>query len=168
MSSFWGKTGIGRYLLLVLIFILYFIIGVLKWNYIINPGIVKGDWLLYRYTREIQANYNVHYNDPIRHFLITPKWISTLIYGNAFLLLNLVIIYLTYYRKEYLSFTFWLFSIVSILSVVILALGVFLGIYDIVYPIISRIKELQQSPFTLILLLGAFRLHRSNQIREEG
>jgi hypothetical protein len=150
----------GKYVLLALVSVVYFWIGVLKWNYLLNPWIAEGGFLLPRYSTEAQQNYNSSYTDGIRYFLLTPKWISTLLYGNIFLGLNLLVIYLVYEKQIYIKFTFWLFFWVSFLSVAALALGLFTQSYGSIYPIVSRIKELQQSPFTLFLLLAAFKLHK--------
>ncbi len=151
-----------NYVLLAGISILYFWLGIIKWNYILNPGIAKGSFLLPRYSPESQRNYNSAYSDGVRYFLLTPKWISTLIFGNLFLFLNLCVIYLVYERKIYLRFTFWLFFWVSFLSMVMLAIGLLTKTYVWIYPIVARIKELQQSPFTLFFLLVAFKLHKED------
>lgn len=148
-----------RILALFTIGCLYLLVGILKWKYILNPGIAKGSFLLDRYSSLAQQNYNQDYSDSFRYFLFTPKWISTLLFGNLFLAMNLIVIYLVYQNQMYIRFTFWLFFWVSVLSVGVLALGFLSNTYLVVYPIVSRIKELQQSPFTLLLLLGAFTLH---------
>ena len=147
-----------RIILLFIFGIAYFILGIVKWNYILNPGITEGPILLYRYSIDAQLNYNTSYSDGIRYFLLTPKWISTLIYGNLFLFLNLIIIYVAYRKNIYLRFTFWLFFWVSTISFAALFLGFITNSFDRTYIIVARIKELQQSPFTLILMLAAFKL----------
>lgn len=144
--------------LIVILSLLYLILGIVKWNYILNFGLVKGGLFLGRYSKEAQLNYNSSFSDPIRYFLLTPKWFSTLVFGNLFLMLNLAIIYLVYEKKEYIKFTFWLFFWVSVSSFTVLGLGFLTHTYSIVYPVVARIKELQQSPFTLFFLLLAFRL----------
>jgi len=150
-------------LLLAITLIVYFCFGILKWNYIINPWLVDGDFFIYRYSTISQAQFNKNFSDPIRYFLFTPKWISTILFGNIFLGLNLVIIYLIHQNKMYIRFAFWLFFWVSLISVLSLGIGLSTNTYNYIYPIVSRIKELQQSPFTLILLLGAFKLHKDNK-----
>lgn len=157
-SSNWNK-----HILLGVILLVYFAVGIVKWNYIINPFIADGDFFLSRYSKESQANFNQHYSDPIRYFLLTPKWISTLLFGNLFLMMNLCIIHLIYNNKSYIRFTFWLFFWVSLISLFALVIGLFTNTYLYIYPIVSRIKELQQSPFTLILLLGAFKLQANSK-----
>ena len=148
-----------RNLCITLVLVVYFFFGLLRWNYILNPWIFEGDFLLYRYSPESQQNFNQHFSDPIRYFLFTPKWISTLIYGNIFLFLNILVIYLVHDNRAYVNFTFWLFFLVSVLSVLALAVGFLSNTYHYVYPVVADVKELQQSPFTLILLLGAFKLN---------
>jgi hypothetical protein len=148
------------YSLLAITLVVYFGFGILKWNYIINPWLVEGDFFIYRYSTSSQAQFNKNFSDPIRYFLFTPKWISTILFGNIFLGLNLVIIYLIYQNKMYIKFAFWLFFWVSLISVISLGIGLSTNTYAYFYPIVSRIKELQQSPFTLILLLGAFKLYK--------
>jgi hypothetical protein len=148
-----------RNVLIGITLIVYFFFGILRWNYIINPWIFDGDFLLYRYSAVSQQNFNQNFSDPIRYFLFTPKWLSTLIYGNVFLALNIVIIYLVHQKRVYVNFTFWLFFWVSVISVSSLAFGFLTKTYSYIYPIVSEVKELQQSPFTLMLLLGAFKLN---------
>jgi hypothetical protein len=148
-----------RNLSIALVLLVYFFFGLLRWNYILNPGILEGDFLLNRYSPESQQSFNQHFSDPIRYFLFTPKWISTLIYGNIFLFLNILVIYLVHHKRAYISFTFWLFFWVSVTSVLALIVGFLSNTYDYVYPVVVDVKELQQSPFTLILLLGAFKLN---------
>ena len=149
--------------LLIFVCVLYFILGILKWNYILNPGITNGPFLLYRYSTDAQLNYNQTYSDSVRYFLMTPKWISTLIYGNAFLLGNLIIIYLVYRERIYIRFTFWLFFWISTLSFLALFIGLLTNSFVTVYTVVARIKELQQSPFTLILMLASFKLVNRNE-----
>jgi hypothetical protein len=149
-----------RNILIGIVLCIYLVFGILKWNYIINPWLFDGDFLLYRYSQASQASFNKNFTDPFRYFLFTPKWASTLIYGNVFLGLNLAIIYLVHNNKMYIKFTFWLFFWVSGLSVASLAIGFATHTFEAIYIVVSRIKELQQSPFTLILLLGAFKLHK--------
>lgn len=144
--------------LLGVLAVLYLVLGIIKWNYILNLGLVEGGLFLHRYSIEAQLNYNSTFSDPIRYFLFTPKWVSTLVFGNLFLLLNLAIIYLVYGKREHINFTFWLFFWVSLTSFVVLGIGFLTDTFPIVYPIVARIKELQQSPFTLFFLLVAFRL----------
>ena len=158
MQILQSKTN--RFILIFLACCAYLVLGIFKWNYIFNPGLVNGPFLIYRYSKEATANYDSSYSDSIKYFLFTPKWTSTLIYGNLFLFLNLAIIYLVYNCKMYLRFTFWLFFWVSFLSFIALTIGYLTGCFSQVYTIISRIKELQQSPFTLILLLAAFRVSK--------
>jgi hypothetical protein len=147
-------------ILLAFVLIIYFAVGILKWNYIINPWLVDGDFLIYRYSKISQTQFNQNYSDAFRYFLFTPKWISTILFGNLFLGLNLIIIYLVHQNKIYIKFAFWLFFWVSFISMLSLGIGLFTNTYDYFYPIVSRIKELQQSPFTLILLLGGFKLYK--------
>ena len=151
-----------KYSLLIITLVAYFGFGVLKWNYIINPWLVDGDFFIYRYNTTSQAQFNKNFTDPVRYFLFTPKWASTILFGNIFLGLNLVIIHLIHQNKMYIRFAFWLFFWVSFISASSLGIGLFTNTYDYIYPIVSRIKELQQSPFTLILLLGAFKLHKDH------
>jgi hypothetical protein len=141
------------------VLVIYFCVGLLKWNYIINPGIVKGNFFLYRYQPFVQKNYNTKISDTFSYFLKSPKWLSAIIYGNVFLLLNLIVIYLVYQKKEYTRFTFWLFFWVSVTSIALLLLSLMMGVYTQVYTVVAQIKELQQSPFTLALLLVGFKLH---------
>ena len=154
-----------KYFLLTITLVIYFGFGILKWNYIINPWLADGDFFIYRYSTISQSQYNKNFSDPIRYFLFTPKWISTILFGNIFLGLNLVIIYLIHQNRMYIRFAFWLFFWVSFISVLALGIGLFTNTYNYIYPIVSRIKELQQSPFTLILLLGAFKLY-NNQLKD--
>ena len=153
------QSRTSRIFFLILLGFIYLALGILKWNYIFNPGIAEGPFLLYRYSKEAQLNYNYTYSDSLRYFLFTPKWISTLIYGNLFLLLNLYVIYVVQRKKIYLMFTFWLFFWVSLLSIVSLLFGYLFNYFNEVYILVARIKELQQSPFTLILLLSAFKIN---------
>src|SRR6478735_1599124 len=99
----------AKWTLFVVVAVLYLCLGILKWNYILNFGLVEGDFFLYRYGKEAQLNYNSTFSDPIRYFLLTPKWVSAVVFGNLFLALNLVIVYLVYEQKQYIRFTFWLF-----------------------------------------------------------
>ena len=149
-----------KYSLIAITLVVYLGFGILKWNYIINPWLVDGNLFIYRYSASSQAQFNKNFSDPIRYFLFTPKWISTILFGNIFLGLNLAIIYIVHQNKIYIMFAFWLFFWVSFISVLSLGIGLFTDSYDYIYPIVSRIKELQQSPFTLILLLGAFKLYK--------
>lgn len=144
--------------LLVVLGVLYLTLGIIKWNYIFNFGLVEGGLFLGRYSKEAQLNYNSTFSDPVRYFLFTPKWISTIVFGNLFLLLNLAIIFLVYQKRQYIKFTFWLFFWVSVASFVVLAVGFLTNTFTVLYPIVARMKELQQSPFTLFFLLVAFRL----------
>ena len=166
MSFLVTKSKIPEYLLLTVLGTCYFVVGVLKWNYILNPWLTDGPFLLNRYSMESVKNYNNSYTDSLRYFLFTPKWISTLIFGNLFLLLNLAVIYIIYKEKVFIKFTFWAFFWVSFISFIALFLGYSLNIFQTVYIIVSRIKELQQSPFTLILLLSAFKLVKQNKGNE--
>lgn len=145
--------------LLVVASLAYFALGILKWKYIFNFGLMEGEFLLNRYGSAAQQNYNSHFSDPVRYFLLTPKWVSAIVFGNLFLALNLVIIHLVYQKKEYIQFTFWLFFWVSVVSFTVLGIGFLTQTFSIVYPMVARIKELQQSPFTLLFLLVAFKLY---------
>lgn len=158
MFSLVLNSKTNRILLLFFLGCAYFILGILKWNYILNPGIEEGPFLLYRYSKAAQLNFNNSYSDSLRYFLLTPKWISTLIYGNLFLFLNLITIYVAYRKSIYIKFTFWLFFWVSTISFAALLLGYVSNNFEAIYIVVARIKELQQSPFTLILLLAAFKL----------
>ena len=161
-----NKSKIPEYLLLVILAASYFAVGILKWNYILNPWLTEGPFLLNRYSVEPVKNYNDSYTDSLRYFLFTPKWISTLIFGNLFLFLNLSVIYIIYKEKVLIKFTFWAFFWVSFISFIALFLGYCFDVFQSVYVIVSRIKELQQSPFTLILLLSAFKLIKQNKANE--
>lgn len=149
-----------RFVLFTVVLGLYLLTGLVKWSYVINPGIIDGSFLINRSNIKLLMENKVSDIKFVDYILLNPKWISIIIFGNIFLCLNISIIYLIYKDLNYIRFTFWFFFWISLASFLMLGFGYFTNTFQYISPIVARIKELQQSPFSLILLIAVFEIIR--------
>lgn len=156
---------IYKWVLVGLTVLLYIILGLVKWRYAFNFGIVPGGFLILRAKMALlMNNHPGYYGNNV--FFMHPKWISVLVYGNLYLVLTMAIIFLIYRNVAFVKLTFWFFFWFSFLSILALLIGYLTQTFKYVAPIVARIKEIQQSPFTLIILIGIVEIYRKNEVQE--
>lgn len=152
-----------KWVILFFLLAVYLMVGIIKWRYVINLGQVDGDWLIPRSElRDLLETKSTEKKFFIQ-LILNPKWVSIFLFGNIFLGLNLAIIYILYTNGLYIKYIFSFFFIFSISSFIVLGISYLTETYSLVAPIVARIKELQQSPFALILLIAAIELYKKNE-----
>lgn len=156
-----------RFIFIGILLILYLIIGIIKWKYVLNLGFIDGDFLIYRSELTDLLKYKTTNTDFIKYVILNPKWVSIVIFGNIFLLLNMGLIFLIYSDKLYVRLTFWLFFYFSTLSFIVLLVAYLSKSFNYVAPVVARIKELQQSPFALIILIGIIEIIRTKELKNK-
>lgn len=149
-----------KWILITLLLVLYLAVGMVKWRYVINLGQVEGGLLVPRSELKDILKTQSTENHFFIQVILNPKWFSIFFFGNVFLALNLAIIYVLYQKFDYIKFIFGFFFIFSISSFLILGISYLVGSYTLVAPIVARIKELQQSPFALIILIAIIELYQ--------
>jgi len=95
----------------------------------------------------------------IPYFFLNPKWISSLVYILAFLILSVLAVYLYFYNIGYLKITIAFYLVIIILCFFVIIMGNVFGFSKEAYSAMENFKELLSSPFIAMMLFSAFLLN---------
>lgn len=90
------------------------------------------------------------------------KWPLTLFFSALFTLYSVIIVHLIFSNRQYNRITVWSYALVFAASFLFFGIGWALGARESTYDIARFLAGLIETPGMLIILVGAFFIHRRN------
>ncbi len=155
--DYFNKTSLFKITITIVVFLLMIGLGDIRRQYLLNFTLPEEPFFMPRpntYSGDFPQKVNV-----IPYFFLNPKWISSLIYILAFLLLNILAVYFYFYNKGYVKITIVFYLGIIILCFMIIIIGNAFGFSKEAYSAMENFKELLSSPFIAMMLFSAFLLN---------
>lgn len=145
-----------RIVITILLFILISLLGYFRDTYLFNFLDRERPVIIERY----EANRifdNIQNRDKQVIFIqTTPKWISAFLYSIIYLGLGTLLIHVFFRKSKYTLFTFWIYSGIIFLSILLIGISVLFHAFQFGYLAGQPLKNLVQSPLLAFIMFVYF------------
>ncbi|HSZ73100.1 MAG TPA: hypothetical protein VK750_10535 [Cytophagaceae bacterium] len=151
-----------RYFFLLLLGIITFCLGLIRYDYVINVIDPSLPFLLSRNTAEL-ATYPLDFKTFTSSLFHDPRWLSALIYMIYPAIATSIAVYLIFQKRKYVQLTLLFYSF----GILMLGLFIFCSLlfhqYTNGYAVAQYFKKIYQEPYASLLLLGSFYWDQKNK-----
>jgi exosortase F-associated protein len=144
-----------RFSLLLMLGIITFVLGFIRYDYIINLIDFSLPVLLPRQAAE-QTSYPLDFHHLMSSIVHDPRWLSSMLYMIYPAIATSIAVYLIFQRKNYVQLTLLFYATGIVMLLVLVMYSLILHDYANGYAIAQYLKKIYQEPYASLLLLGSF------------
>jgi len=156
-----------RWTCLILLGILTYSLGLIRYSYILNLIDSSLPLLLPRNYGE-RSTYPLSLFDAWISFKTDPRWTSSIIYLCYPALATITTVYLLFNKKSYVLLTLFFYGIGIIFLCTMVLISLVLKDYQLGYGMAQQVKKIYQEPYISLLLLGGFYWDHKNRVEKES
>ncbi len=149
------KLNTLRWICLAILAVLTFLLGLIRYQYVINLINPSLPLLLPRDFAENSA-YPFSIHEIWTSFKTDPRWLSSVIYFSYPAIATVSAAFLLFNKKSYLLITLFFYGI-GLISLIMMVCGsMLIKEYPIGYGLAQHVKKIFQEPYISLLLLSGF------------
>jgi hypothetical protein len=144
-----------RWALLILLGMITYTLGLIRYDYVINVINPTRPFLLPRYIAE-QMPYPINFMQLMQSMCHDPRWSSAFIYLMYPATSTCMAVFLLFKKKNYLHLTLLLYGTGVALLALLISFSSILGHEPMGFSIAQQLKKIYQEPYISLLLIGGF------------
>lgn len=149
------KHKIIRLVCLIILAVLTFLLGLIRYQYVINLVDSSLPMLLPRDDAETNT-YPLSILELWTSLKTDPRWLSNLIYFSYPAFTTVLAVYLIFHKKKYSQLTLLFYMVGLLVLVLLVSVSLLLQKYEMGYGLAQYIKKVYQEPYISLLLLSGF------------
>ncbi len=146
---------------------LTFLLGLIRYDYVINIVDTSFPFLIPRNYAE-QATYPFTLSDSWTSIKTDPRWLSNVIYLCYPTLATIAAIALLFNKRSYVQLTFLFYGIGVVLLIFLVITSILFDSYSLGYGLAQHLKKIYQEPYISLLLLGGFYWNEQRRVEKES
>lgn len=141
------------------------VIGFFRERHVFN--FIRSDLpFLVRRSSPDLSSYPFDLNSLFFSFTNDPRWMSTVFQILVFAVFTALLVYVLFCKIEYFYFVLLTYGFFILICSITIGVSLVSGAYDMGYGLAQRLKNIIESPYTVILFVPIFRLYDKGRLSE--